>query len=578
MKQSLLKKVWKNWFLAVTAAVIGVQALVYLVFGENSYITVQDNLDLFVGHFQAMKHADAFFGQGKTVPILGGISRDYLSSEFNLYNIWYAFLPPFAAYMVGYFLKIFIGLGSCIYLGKEIYQENYSKYRPLICVLGLTYGILPLFPAYGIAFASIPLVVAWLRAIYLGKGKRYYLYVFLYPLLSYFSYFGFFILGYLAVTLIYVSIKNKKWNLRLTGALFLLAAGYMVFEYRLFKEMLFGTTETIRETMLETSLDLKGVLSSIWEAFSVSIFHAKPQHTWFVLPVCVIFLLYLIVSLVRKKEGKKIFKEPFFWIFAFIVFNCVIYGVYFFEGFRWLFETLLPPLKGFQFNRTVFFNPLLWYIAFFLVLKFLYDKNKKTIANLMACAAVAVALFTPAFYNEFYSTIYHQAYRILKQTEVNTLNWREYYSEDLMEAIKEDIDYQGEYAAAYGLNPAVLSYSGIATLDGYLGFYPQSYKDDFTVMVQPALERVEEWRTYYGDWGARAYIFSGSGENTWNPYRELSVSDDRLYINADMFRQLGGTYLFSRFEISNAEELGFSLKGVYEGYGSPYTVYLYVTA
>ena len=64
--------------------------------------------------------------------------------------------------------------------------------------------------------------------------------------------------------------------------------------------------------------------------------------------------------------------------------------------------------------------------------------------------------------------------------------------------MKEDIGYEGEWSAAYGLHPAVLEYNGIATLDGYLGFYPQSYKEDFRRIIAPALERVEASRASSG--------------------------------------------------------------------------------
>ena len=148
-----------------------------------------------------------------------------------------------------------------------------------------------------------------------------------------------------------------------------------------------------------------------------------------------------------------------------------------------------------------------------------------------------------------------------------------------MESIKADIGYDGEYSAGYGLNPAVLEYSGIATLDGYLGFYPQSYKEEFTKLIRPAYDRVEEWRTYYGEWGARAYLYAGSGESIYNPYRSQPLSDDRLYIDGDQFRKMGGRYLFSRYELDadNMEDLGFSLRGVYSREDSPYTIYLYET-
>ena len=114
---------------------------------------------------------------------------------------------------------------------------------------------------------------------------------------------------------------------------------------------------------------------------------------------------------------------------------------------------------------------------------------------------------------------------------------------------------------------------------GYLGFYSQEYKEAFGAMIEPATQRVEEWNTYFWDWGARAYLFSGSGENTWNPVRTMEVTDDALYIDGEAFRQLGGVYLFSRIEISNEAELGFELLGEYMEESmeesSPYTIYVY---
>lgn len=579
-----MKKFWdwldRFWYWFVIGGCIGVQALVFLIFREESYLTVQDNLDLFIAHFQVMNHWDGWFAHNATMPMLGGISRDCLSSEWNLYNIFFTFLPPFWAYMVGYFLKILIGMGSFVWLAKDIYKEAFADYQGIVWVMGLCYGILPLFPAYGIAFASVPLAVLILRKIYFRQGKRWYAALFCYPLLSYFSYFGFFLLAYLVCAILILSVRDRKINVRLIAALFVLAAGYVCFEYRLFAQMLFSDVETIRVSMGDTDLDFAGVLGEIKEAFLTPVFHAASDHAVFVLPVCLAALVLRIAALIRKKEGKKIWKESLLWVLLFIVFNCIVNGLYFWGGFRRLFETLVPPLKGFQFNRTTFFNPFLWYAAFFLALKCLYDKKKPLFrwgANLLACIAVTVILLTPAVYNEFYWTCYHQAYRAVKHTEVNLLNYREYYSAELMEKIKADIGYDGEYAAGYGLNPAVLEYSGIATLDGYLGFYPQSYKEEFTKLIQPSYDRVEEWRTYYGEWGARAYLYAGSGESIYNPYRNQPLSDLHLYIDADQFRKMGGTYLFSRYELENTEEMGFWLTGVYTDENSPYTIYLYQT-
>lgn len=73
----------KKWYWFLFAAVVLGEAAVFLFFGEGSYIATHDNLDLFMGHFQAMKLWDVFFAHNAEVTILGGITRDYLSSEFN---------------------------------------------------------------------------------------------------------------------------------------------------------------------------------------------------------------------------------------------------------------------------------------------------------------------------------------------------------------------------------------------------------------------------------------------------------------------------------------------------------------
>ncbi|MFQ8703988.1 MAG: DUF6044 family protein [Eisenbergiella sp.] len=594
----MAKRFWgwldRWWFVLLTAGCIGTFALTFLFFGEESYLTVQDNLDLFVAHFQVMSHSDTWFAQGAQVPMLGGISRDCLSGEWNLYNILFAFLPVFPAYMTGYFLKIGIGMGSFVLLAKDIYKEDFAKYRGIAWAAGLCYGILPLFPAYGIAFASVPLAVLILRKIYFGEGKLWYAALFGYPFLSYFSYFGFFILAYLVCAVVILSVRDKKICGRLFGALFVLAAGYVCFEYRLFGQMLFSDVPTIRETMVESNLGFSEILKEIWGAFVQPVFHAASDHAYFVLPVCAAMLIWQAILAVKRRkammqhntpigaqnaaEAGSFGKSALLWTILFIIFNCIIYGIYFWGGFRRLFETIVPPLKGFQFNRTVFFNPFLWYAAFFLALKFLYDRGRvfwRRAANLLACIGVAVIVMTPAVYNEFYYTAYHQLYRAVKHTNVNMLNFREYFSTDLMEQIKADIGYDGEYSAGYGLNPAVLEYSGISTLDGYLGFYPQSYKEEFTKLILPSYERVPEWQTYYGEWGARAYLYAGSGESIYNPYRNQLLEDRHLYLDSEQFVKMGGKYLFSRYELDNAEELGFFLRGIYSDDDSPYTVYLY---
>ena len=379
---------------------------------------------------------------------------------------------------------------------------------------------------------------------------------------------------------LYMLAKDKRIPVKFGIAIVVLALGYIVWEYRLFAQILLSDTVTIRDSMVMADVSLGQMVKDMITVLYNPGFHAQSSHQYFILPITVGYLIYSNVLYLKEKDYKSLKKSPVNLIFMFILFNCLVYGLYELKAVQQLVETILPPLKGFQFNRTIFFNPFLWYALFFLILKELYDRyqgKKKWNIGIHAAAVtgVLVCMFVPQVYNDFYSNCYHHAYEILKKVPSTQLSFREFYSEELFEMIKEDLGYEKEWAAAYGMHPAVLQYNGIATLDGYLGLYSEEYKQQFGKLIAPALESSEEFRTVFWDSGIRAYLYSGAGENTYQPLKNLNISDKKLYINGEMFRSMGGSYLFSRIEISNAGELGLELRGEYTHESSPYVIYVY---
>ena len=570
----------KNWYLYLISGLAVMQVLVFTLWGDHSFIAIHDNLDLFVAHNKIMKNQDIFFGSGHEALLLGGISRNLLGSEFSLYNILYYLFTPYTAYVIGYFLKIIIGFGSFVLLAKEIYQEKFQEYKSLVYLVAAAFSIIPVFPAYGIAFVSVPLVVYLLIKIHKEQKVIFYLPLFLYPLVSYFSYFGIFILGYMVLAFLYLWIKEKKIPIRFGGAIAVLALGYVTWEYRLFSEILFSDTVTIRESMVQADVSLGQMFGDIVTVLVSPGFHAEDSHRYWILPMTLFMLLWMNFGYLKEKNYKAIWKSPINLTFLFILFNCLVYGLYELKVVQELVETILPPLKGFQFNRTIFFNPFLWYALFFLILRELFDRFrsqgiKNILIHAIAAGGLMVCMFFPQVYNDFYSNCYHHAYEILKGTPSTQLSFKEFYSEELFEEIKEDLGYDGEWAAAYGMHPAVLQYNGIATLDGYLGLYSEEYKQQFGKLIAPALEGSEEFYNTFWNSGIRAYLYSGAGENTYQPLKQLSISDTKLYIDGEVFREMNGTYIFSRIEISNAEELGLELSGEYTHETSPYLIYVY---
>lgn len=582
MKKNDLKK---KWYLYLTGALLAIQAAVFLIFRGNSYPQVHDNLDLFMAHYEMLKKWGLWFSHGTDAPILHGISRDLFGSEFNLYNLFYILLPGFWAYLAGYFAKIAVGIISFILLAKDVYKERFDTYKPVIVVIAVAYSLIPVFPTYGIAFTSVPLIVLLLRKLYFAKSIKerlpYYIGVFLYPLLSYFSYHGFFILGYMAIAVIILWIKDKHFPLSTFVSVIILSAGYIIFEYRLFGAMLFNNnTVTIRTTMDHGDLTFGQAMYTAFQEFVNASFHSEDSHTYVILGVVLIAIVLINAAYIKSREAKKILTDPINLVMLFIIFNVLIFGLYQFAPFRHLFELLLPPLTGFEFARTAYFNTFLWYAELLLVCTRMYDytrKNLKPLANVIAALAIVVVMFIPQVYNDFYYTCYNYAFKILKQKETSTVNYNEFYSEKLFAKIIDDIDYNGEWSAAYGMHPAVLNYNGIATVDGYLGMYSQDYKEKWASVIAPALEGSPSLKSYFDGWGARVSLYSGSDENTYAPLREMVLNDNRLVVNMDELKSLECKYIFSRIEFSNASDNGLTLIGTYTDESSPYTIYVYDT-
>lgn len=567
----------KYWFLFPVTGFLLLCAGVFFGYGERSYIGVHDNMDLFLAQFQMLKNTGTFWKHGVDVPFLGGVSRDNLPSELSLYSLLYMIFPTYTAYVAGILCKIVMGMFSFRLLAAELFPERYKQYRPVIYMTGFAYGIIWFFPAFGFAFASIPLCAYLLIKIYRQSGIGWYAALFFYPLVSYFSYHGLFLLGYLVIAVVWLSVRNRRPAWRLVAALAVLALGYAACEYRLFGQMLFGDEVTIRSSMVNASLSVPEILWEIGTVWREGIFHADDIHGKVVLPVCVLYFVINNGMYLYRKQGKKILHDPFNFLMLFILFNSVVYGLYDFEPLRSLVERLIPPLEGWQFNRTIFFNPFLWYGAFLLVLIRLYDAGvwQMWAANIIVCIAVLAVILTPNRYNDLYHTCYNRAYEYFHGTEVDELSYEQFYAQALFEEIKKDIGYQGEWSAAYGFHPAVLEYNGIATLDGYLGFYSQQYKEDFRKVIAPALARVEASRIYYDDWGARAYLYSGTDLSIVSATKTVYATDYEIYIDTEAFAALGGKYIFSRLELTNAEEAGLRLVDSYTAEDASVTVYVY---
>lgn len=565
----------KYWHWILFGGIFLFEALVLFVLRENIYVGICDNLDLFITQLKMLSDNNAFFARNQTMPILQNISRDYFPSEFSLYNILYFIFPDIYAYIIGYLLKLVIALFSCILLAKLLLQDSYAKYEKAVVLTGTAFALLPVYPMYAVCFASMPLVLYLVIRIYQEPKPWLFAALFFYPLLSYFSFFGAFILGYILIGAAVLSIRDKKISWSLLLSFVVLFAGFFCFEYRLFGIMFFSDVETIRSTMTEASLGGADLFHTFIDALVHNFLHSNSVHTYFVLPICVIYFIWNTIQYLTKKKQGKVWRDIFYLTVLFILFNSIVYTLYYWAPLRNLVETILPPLKGFQFGRTIYFNTFAWYFAFFIVLKEICDR-KQLFACVLGVMAIVVAGGTQCGYSDFYNTCYCTLYKLVKGTEVNQLSYGEFYGASLIKQIKEEIGYTAdEGACAYGFHPAMLSYNGITTIDGYCGYYSQEYKESFRAAIAPTLAANDYWRDYYDGWGCRAYLFSASGENIYDFGANAESIPQEILIDEPALKALGCDYIFSRVEITNATEMMLDLLGIFQDEDLPYRVYVY---
>ena len=566
-KRFFKKLRWEYVFIAVFL----LAALTFVcIKGTGINVAFFDNMDSSIAWKKMLKDNGLFFTNSGKLPFLGGLDRNLFSSDLKCYNWLYMIFPTFVAYIAGWFIRIGMSMAGFALLGKEIFPD-YKEKKGAILFCGMLYGILPVFPSSAFGFASLPLLLWLMIKLYRTNKWRYLTALLFYPMLSSSALFGIFICASSFVFFVANWIVKKKPSWKMLLAVFALGIGYMVTEWRLFYSMLFSGTASIRTTYLASNRTVFDALKDAAKAFLLGHDHSGSLHTFVVLPVCLIYFFYLNIGHIKRREGKKIFREPYNLLILLIVINSLIFGLDTLPAFKKVMG-IIPQLKGINYSRMLWFNPFLWYFAFLIVILKLRKKWQKGVLLILAFAALC---FQPSFYN----TIYHNL-QVVKAdvtgTKPEELTYKEYYSEDLFDEIKEDIGYDGEWSVAFGMQPAILNYNEIATLDGYSTLYPAEYKEKFRELIAPDFETDKQHEWDFDSWGGRAYVFSD--EVDYLPGREKKTTEANMKIDPEVFREMGGEYVFSRVSVKNAGDLGLEEIGVYSGEGSPYTIYVYRAA
>ena len=546
-----------RWVIGIGILTILIHLLPYLIYGENVYVAINDNLDgSFFQYVVLAQSKKIFNGLDDYLPqVMNGLPRNVLPSELNLTTQLFALFPAFPAYVINqFFIRLVAFVGMFLLL-----RLLFSKQTNQVIILFVTasFASLPFLTFGGSSIATQPLATYALIIISRHRGKLWHwLLLVLIPFFSSlplaYTFFIFAACGFF----IYDAWLNTKYNWRLLIGISILFLGFILVEYRMFYNTFFNPNYVSHRSQFtyEATSFIKS-LEETWVIFFYSQYHTNSAHT----PFISISLSLALLKATNKQRRKIVIMGLCISIIALIY------------GFRHYSLTLLLQqkiglLQIFDTSRFYWLLPLIWYIVFaysLIVIVRIPRWGRKIAVFLIA--AQLLFLF------------YKHEHWVGQRTHQNT--YRNFFAVQLLSEIKE---YIGKPLNSYrvvsvGLHPSISAYNGFYTLDFYLGDYPLWYKHAFREIIAPQLTEDEELRKKFDNWGSRCYILLTDlplTPRTKEFYQDYTINN--FPISTTALKQLGATYIFSAAKIANPENKSLELLNTFSHENSHWTIYLYL--
>jgi len=554
MINKLINYCKNNKYLFISIVILILYLLPYFIFQENSHILVHDNLDSLLVNFKLLSSSGQIFGSLDSIfpNYMNGIPRNVLGTEFNLILWLFVFFKPYVAYIINLVLIHSIAfLGMYLLMKKHFIKEPENKL--IVIGVSLCFALLPFYPMVGLSVAGLPLALYIFLNIRSNKYKKIDLILlFLIPLYSSFVLSFIFFLTLVFLLWLYDFVWKRKRNLFFLIIIMLMTLEYLVIEYRLVYNMFFNNTfiSYRAEYLLDTYNFIKA-LKVGFNNFLYGQYHAPSLQQYFVIIALIIAITIMFL--------KKILERRFIILFIVIITISLWYGFWRWEGFNKIIVS-----NFFNFSRFHWLHPLLWYILFGLSLCLIkkYLKFGKWIVIILVVLQIVFL-----FYNNSEFT----------ERRKGNPTYREFFAEELLNEVKEYIGQnQKEYrVVSIGLHPSVTQYSGFYTLDAFLTNYSLEYKHKFRKTIENELDKNEELKSYFDNFGGRCYIFVDELglDFMYTKFRKKVINN--LNLNTNILKEMGCEYIFSAVEISNNKDNNLNLLRIFEDNKSTWQIYLY---
>lgn len=528
----------------------------FVYLGDNSYITIHDNLDSSIANLNVLKENGMLF-HNDVFPAMSGLTGANISFGFLPRLLLIQYLDPFHSYMVNELIGRLIGFIGMYFFLKRYMLKSDGSSNIVAVITALCFALMSYYSDYGLSVMGQPLLV---YSFFNLRERRQvmlsYLFILFIALYSSLVLSGLFVGIALFSYYFYIKSKDKNVHKEYIIGFLIWVLTYMITNYSLLASFFMSVPSHRLEFYFSSSVT--DICRDCWGMLMITQYHTGS------LPVMLILLYAILLSCYERKIDKQI-KVLLGMILGVIMFGCI------YKGMLLLFPSS-SLLNAFQFDRFYFLLPFLWMC----LLANLFEKLLCYRRNGMKLLFLSFFLFLGGIFllNSEYRGIVKS---MLHKETAEQPSYKQFYATDLFDEIDTDLSIRKnkEHIVCLGLYPSVALYNGYYTLDGYFQTYPLSYKHQFREVIAPELAKSKELKDYFDNWGSRCYLFSSElgRDYLWGKNRNGVVKN--LEIDTKQLKEMGCTYLFSAVDIENSQSLNLDIVGLYTTPSSYWNIRVY---
>lgn len=512
----------------------------FFIFGENSYPgSPADYLDSNTVWLKILSESGLSFAPNNApLPNIQDQLRVSYGNEIDFIYLLFKIFTPFYALILNSLLISFTAYISLYQLAKYITPKVSSVFTTIVC---LNFAVLNHWQFGGVSIAGSPLIILiCLKLVHNEKiSFRYYIFTFFYIVYSSFIIYGMFLIFMISVTALTYFISRKTFSYKLLIYLSAIIAAYLLTNYRFVLEIMHPSFVSTRPIGMAPGIDYNLAPQILWERFFKGHdSHAVSRHRF----ILILFVVYAFAGIFTKLKNLK----KCLWLFSLIIFFVII-SYFNFNLFPGVVKKLhLDFIYGLTLYRFFFYNGVLWFIIFLLILEDAGRlKYSEIFISLMTVFCV-VNFYTVLRINIPYQNIRHsfRAYYY---------SFKDYYMTNEFREIQKflPLDKSSYRVISYGFDPAAAQYNGFYTADGYFNFYAKSQKEKFSKLISPILESNPELKQKHDVWMNQNFVFTDHfkiGEQILQKYSKKP----RLFpVDYKALKELKIKYVFSSIPLQD---------------------------